>query len=414
MEKHFVQTLNDKLHYMIAAAFGRRCLYKEKFDDPCNNRHSIKSKILRLPSLEEGVVVLRHKNLTTWYQVHRNFNHPNPILMEERSTNEKSSNLVRNPIKNSNTKSKSKSRSASASGNAINRKSNEAIKQPGAPGDPLRFGLSGASQKWYIRFLRKGYKPQIARKMAIERRRGPASSKPNSRIYDGCSSSPSSDDTDNHNERVPCTEKETIIKATELQVAIMAKSYPKRLLTNKELEDLQNALAEEMPKNWNVKMQFQGIQLRPGWLVVDCNNSASAEWLQYMVPRINNWQGPELATCTGQDIPTTPVITMYLPKSRDKTPKNVLNLLNVQNSDLSVSDWILLFYNKQDDGMVISIAIDELSLRSIKESKLNINYEHGRIPIYINRNSYEDLRILIETDVTTVTAEKDNNNISIK
>lgn len=300
-------------------------------------------------------------------------------------------NLVRNPIKKS---SKSSARTG-------NRKPNESTKQPGAPGDPLRFGLSGASQKWYIRFLRKGYRPNIARKMALERRRGPASSKPISREIERASA-------DKYK-----PEKETV-DSTGLHVAILAKLYPKKLLTNKELECLQTAIVQEMRKGCDGKMQLECIQLRPGWLAVDCNNSACVEWLQYIVPRLSDWQGPELTTYTGQAVPKTPVITMFLPKCGHKSPTGVLDLVNAQNSNLPMSHWILLFYNRQGDNMVVSLAIDQLSLRSIKASKQSINYEYGRIPIYVNRNSYEDLSVIINTDVIVATEKEKGNNNSVK
>ncbi|KAL9898372.1 uncharacterized protein ACN427_006559 [Glossina fuscipes fuscipes] len=310
--------------------------------------------------------------------------------MESSSSKDRQSkqNLVRNPIKKS-------SKLPVSTGN---RKPNEAT---GAPGDPLRFGLSGASQKWYIRFLRKGYRPNIARKMALERRRGPASSKPISREIERASA-------DKYK-----PEKETV-NSTGFHVAILAKPYPKKLLTNKELECLQNAIVQEMHKGCDEKMQLEGIQFRPGWLAVDCNNSACVEWLQYIVPRLSDWQGPELATCTGQAVPKTPVITMFLPKCGNKSPSSVLDLVNAQNSNLPMSHWILLFYNRQGDNMVVSLAIDQLSLRSIKASKQSINYEYGRIPIYVNRNSYEDLRILINTDVIVATEKEKRNNNSVK
>ena len=42
--------------------------------------------------------------------------------------------------------------------------------EPGGLGDPLRFGLSGAGVRWYLRFLSEGLKPEEARMRAETKR----------------------------------------------------------------------------------------------------------------------------------------------------------------------------------------------------------------------------------------------------
>ncbi|XP_055384562.1 uncharacterized protein LOC129614169 [Condylostylus longicornis] len=203
--------------------------------------------------------------------------------------------------------------------------------QTGGLDDPRRRGLSDAVVRWYLRFLEQGKSPDAARKLAEETKRpiedvpplapggksGLESLTPQEeqakirktaeRRNMGMHLIPSTSKTE------PGTSYTTAAKI--VKVAVLSREYPSIMLTQQELTQLEKATIDEVAKGWDNIIQFEGIHLRPGMVLVDCADEETAEWLIKRVSVLGTWSGPELMARKGDDIPKSCVITVFVPRS---------------------------------------------------------------------------------------------------
>jgi hypothetical protein len=273
--------------------------------------------------------------------------------------------------------------------------------EPGGKDDPRRVGLSGAGTRWYLRFLEQGMEPDEARKRVDERRTLAAQDKPApskgkrgtqeitppqreqtaKRMRVGAEGSPSA------SARGQAT---TYAETTKLvKLAVLPKEYPKKMLGNDELTQLEDAIVMEIARGASCKIQFGGIHFRPGYVIVDCINQETADWLKIKATQLQEWKGVELMACLGDDIPKAHNITVYFPRSAGKDDKFILSLVEAQNEGLGTQLWKILRSKDEGQGKLLHIGIDDQACEKIKKDGYNIFYRFGKIPVHGLRKSAE-------------------------
>ena len=91
---------------------------------------------------------------------------------------------------------------------------------------------------------------------------------------------------------------------------------------------------------------------------------------------VKTWKGTALDTKVGEDIPKPHVIKCYLPRSSGEETKRSVTLLGVQNG-LKIEHWKVLAHIDEGTGQVITIGIDDVSLKKISEQKQILSYRFG-------------------------------------
>ena len=275
--------------------------------------------------------------------------------------------------------------------------------KPGARDDPLRVGLSGASSEKYLKYLNAGIKPEIARKRIDEEikarlernkilpthRETPAKRERES-VTPKSQEMPKRMKVDN----LQHTNKTGISYASALKitkVAVLPKDYPHTNLKKEELTQLEEAIVEEVTLAYGgtIIPKFGGIYFRSGHLIIDCESEETVAWIREKVPSLKTWKGTALDTRVGEDIPKPHVIKCYLPRSSGQEPQRSVTLLGVQNG-LKIEHWKVLAHRDEGTGQVITIGIDDVSLKKIAEQKQILSYRFGKVNVQILKNKTED------------------------
>ncbi|XP_017467410.1 PREDICTED: uncharacterized protein LOC108359849 [Rhagoletis zephyria] len=134
-----------------------------------------------------------------------------------------------------------------------------------------------------------------------------------------------------------------------IRLAVLPRAFPESTLTREDQGKMEDAIVEEMGKGWRSILQFDGIHFRPGLILVDCLGAESAEWLREIVPKLPDWDGAELTTCDGDNIPRVHVITTYLPKAAGVDTQKLLNLIIAQNEGMHTDLWKVYRSNDAND-----------------------------------------------------------------
>lgn len=263
--------------------------------------------------------------------------------------------------------------------------------QPGGWDDPLRIGLSGAGVKWYHRYLAQGFAPDVARNMAAERNAGETSNPvhvqpkrrrdsvtPQQRNKRRKNDTPSGGALP---EEAGATSASYATVAKVTKVAVLPSNFPQEVLTREELADLEDALVKEMSKGWHKTLLFGGIHFRQGYLVVDCEDQDTVEWLTCTASSLVTKNGVGLVTKAGEDIPKPYIITAYLPKSRNQSVEETFSLLRATNNGLNTDSWKVLRITEEESGQILVAGIDHRSREYIMNHDYSLRYRFGKIQI---------------------------------
>ncbi|CAD7082050.1 unnamed protein product [Hermetia illucens] len=259
-------------------------------------------------------------------------------------------------------------------------------------------GLSGAGVKWYLRYLKEGLKPEEALKKAQDRpkpslpeprKRGAAEISP----HEGnAPKKPRPEPTGGENPgrsrvkagpRKPGISYASAVKG--IRLAILPKRFPEQILTREEQETIEELVVKQMIKGWTSKLVFTGIRFRPGLILVDCATEGTAEWVRTIIPRLPGWEGVELSTCAGDDIPGAHMVTVFLPKAAAIVTEDLMRLLIAQNEDLHTRLWRVFRSKVEGKGKLLTIGVDDRSLEAIKRRSCHINYRFGNIPVHVHK-----------------------------
>ncbi|GAB0095535.1 hypothetical protein DMENIID0001_109300 [Sergentomyia squamirostris] len=248
--------------------------------------------------------------------------------------------------------------------------------QPGGMDDPLRKGLSGAGQKWYLRYLAQRKTPEEAREGALKRKAeaqeasttsAQSRSKARKRGREQISSNQgnAAKRSRGHEPQHPSGRRNTSYASTltSVRVAILPEEYPE-------------GGREEL---WNLKV----YTFKPGMLFIDCLNENTAKWLMEIVPQLEGCVGPKLVAKTGVDIPAQHVITMFIPRSESQTVEKTLALIKAQNNEMQTDQWKVLSIKEEGIGQLMIFSIDPASREAIIKRDNTLRYRFGTVSVSI-------------------------------
>lgn len=282
--------------------------------------------------------------------------------------------------------------------------------QPGGLKDPNRKGLSGSASDRYVRYLREGMGPAEARERAVtgtpSKRTGPTpprreggdkkrkvplfEQRCGNRANAGAAAPPLAQNVEPHRHE-PGQKRRTYAKVvSEMSAAIVPSNYPNSRLDENQLTLLQDGILEAIVsiEDSTTEPRFSGIQFKSGYIIVNCDNKETQEWLKKIVPSLKPWEGAELRVATGDEIPKPIVITAFLPMTEDL--EKALALIKNQNRNVNTVAWRTIKSIKEGKGLVVIAEVDEESMKFISESSFELNFRFGKIKVTRRKELLEE------------------------
>ncbi|XP_030560297.1 serine/arginine repetitive matrix protein 1-like [Drosophila novamexicana] len=274
--------------------------------------------------------------------------------------------------------------------------------QPGGKGDPNRRNLSGSRTKWYVRYLKKGFHPDEALRMAREPvqpaanyLRGPVDDLPVDEQLPSCES-PREDFAHNNerqaSSRSPERDERNERNPNEMTVSLMPVGYPNEKLSHQEKLDLEEAILQEVVMagaSAAAPLRFSSIHFKAGFLKVDCSNQATADWLVQTAEHIYSYKGRPVVPKLGDPKSKFFYITIFLPRSEGKSDEFLLGLIRSQNK-YNTDLWKIVSRKAQAGGTLLVLSIDKTSATDIAANDYAIFYRYGTVPVRGLRKRFGD------------------------
>ena len=168
----------------------------------------------------------------------------------------------------------------------------------------------------------------------------------------------------------------------QTRVGILPVDYPRSELTTTLLGILEESILSTVlqQRREQFKPKFASCQYKAGFMIINCQDQETADWLKQVVPTIKPWEGASLKAVDEEHIPRPEVLVAFLPKSAFNDNDTILALIESQN-DLRTDAWRVLNRRDINHHAELILSVDETSMQKIAASRLVLNFKFGQIKL---------------------------------
>lgn len=166
-----------------------------------------------------------------------------------------------------------------------------------------------------------------------------------------------------------------------VRVGILPNTYPQIQLTTEQMNLAQEAILEKVTvqRRESFKPKFTNCWQRTGHLVINCQDTETADWLDSVVPTLCPWEGAELTVVDADDIPRLDVMIGFFPQSVNNDNDTIRIFIESQNDGLSTDKWRIIQRNTLYEKHVEwYFTVDEASMQHFRASNFLLNYKFGQ------------------------------------
>uniref|UniRef100_A0A034WEU7 DUF4780 domain-containing protein n=1 Tax=Bactrocera dorsalis TaxID=27457 RepID=A0A034WEU7_BACDO len=148
-------------------------------------------------------------------------------------------------------------------------------------------------------------------------------------------------------------------------VIIAHKGYPRIKLSTREIRKIKENLLAEIDKTENIgaNLGFLSCVLEDGWLLLNCQNTGTRDWVMNIINKLNTTLKMDLKATNSITLqPKTFICSLNIPSEDVMSPDALKYRLAKQNVDLLTEEWCFLNVVKSEEGgECVSYRIDEKS-----------------------------------------------------
>ncbi|XP_059062601.1 uncharacterized protein LOC131855360 [Achroia grisella] len=133
--------------------------------------------------------------------------------------------------------------------------------------------------------------------------------------------------------------------------------------------------------------RFVGCSFKPGWLLITCQNEPTKKWLESITPTLKPWAEAELSVLHEKSMPKLAIGTAFIPNSETNSVEVALKLLKSQNDCLNTDQWKILNRKEVENGTILTVSMDELSVDFIKAQDYKVNLGFRKVQFRIKGNT---------------------------
>ncbi|XP_055633357.1 uncharacterized protein LOC129773738 [Toxorhynchites rutilus septentrionalis] len=259
--------------------------------------------------------------------------------------------------------------------------------------------MSGATRRRMKRFIQRGYDKQQAREMALEK---PPSDVPAKRPSNAMDLSGSSDGKPEP-KRIKDTCKARPYNAgigktfslptgsksanqsdvtIRVKVGILPKNYPVVELSTDQQNLIEDAIFDAvlLQRKEQLKPKFANCTYKPGYMIINCLDKPTSEWLMKLVPSLVPWKDAELLAVDESNIPKPDILVTIFPKSVKYDNNIIKALIESQNNNINTDAWRILKRSVINNLHIEwALTVDGASMKTLVNRGMTINYKFGQI-----------------------------------
>lgn len=167
-----------------------------------------------------------------------------------------------------------------------------------------------------------------------------------------------------------------------VKVGLVPANYPTETLTVEQQTTLEERLARLVLLCKNKPgPKFRGVTFRPGYVVVNCDNQLTADWVKNQEGELNI-QEMKMKVLDENQIPSPHIITGFFPNSRGYSMDDIRSFIRIQN-DLPAHQWKpLKTIDTGKNCVEVVFSVDHASYEALRATDFVISYRLGTIKLH--------------------------------
>lgn len=168
---------------------------------------------------------------------------------------------------------------------------------------------------------------------------------------------------------------------SSIKVAITVENFPMAELTVENFKMIKETILKEVdniPKD-GPKVSFVGCSYKTGFMVINCVNETSKNWLTGKISVLEPWEGARLKWMEGDNIPKPNIFLLWIPGDGTTSQENILHRLERQNERLETNCWKVIFTKQESKGQLLTIYIDPRSEEVLKANDFKAYYNFDTV-----------------------------------
>lgn len=177
-----------------------------------------------------------------------------------------------------------------------------------------------------------------------------------------------------------CTEPVDYAKVRVIPVGIIPRGYPATCMSKDELKSVQSYISSKVHLGWKTLIRLAAIHYKAGYLVVDCWDEDTAEWLSAVIKEHPETLGTELRTVRGDDLPQEALVTIFLPNAAALEENTILKTIQASNP-VDTETWHMISCHPSGSGRLLKAAISPPEQRKIVGLNYKIHFLFGQTEV---------------------------------
>ncbi|XP_071053658.1 uncharacterized protein [Onthophagus taurus] len=162
--------------------------------------------------------------------------------------------------------------------------------------------------------------------------------------------------------------------------------FPEVNLTTAQMQAIQEVIISRIVDlseghEGDIKPKFLGTTFKAGWLVVNCENQETADWIKSVTPTLQPWEGASLMAIDEKELPRATIMNAYFPNSADEKSDRILKIVKGQNEGLNTNEWRVLKRTTEGSSAFLTLSVDHPSVENLKRTNYKVSYKFGQITL---------------------------------
>lgn len=176
-----------------------------------------------------------------------------------------------------------------------------------------------------------------------------------------------------------------------IAMAVAAKDYPNKLLTNAQSNEVKAAILKEVvqQKDSETKPRFESCNhVKAGYLRVICSDAPTRQWLHRIVGKLSVPEGVSLKLVVEKKLVKSDIYFGVFSDSKKEENASILEFIKSQNDGLDTSKWKIL---SRKDGptkqsIELMFSVDSESSKSIAKLDNALKYKFNKVVLRKQHN----------------------------
>lgn len=168
-----------------------------------------------------------------------------------------------------------------------------------------------------------------------------------------------------------------------VRMVVATVNHPASTLTKEQANTIKSAILKQvvLQKDSALKPHFEDCNFLEGYLLLQCSDGPTVEWLEGVVPKLELWKGASVRVATEKSLLRSDIYVGVFGDSIQDNNKDILSFVESQNDGIQTSKWNIIGRkeNKPKKEVELILTMDNASGKLLAAKNLELNYKFAKV-----------------------------------